>query len=160
MTLSQKFQQSNFLGHGYFTQLFHDVKKLRRKPKIFMKVIRRFWYVQHVDLIYKKKSTRSSPNFNFGKILQCWKNLGILPSSWFLVWIFLRQKVRQWLPLCVLHGSSHCFTFWQRNIQSKNLDDGNDNIFFGLKVWLFGGWAETSLNQFEQKLSKIILHGN
>ena len=48
----------------------------------------------------------------------------------------------------------------EKNIQSKNFDDGNDNIFFCLKVWHFGGWAETSLNQFEQKLSKITLHGN
>ena len=101
------------------------------------------------------KSTRSSQSCNFSKILQCWKNLGMLPSSRFLVWIFLCQKVRQWLPPCVLQGGSHCLTFWKRNIQTKNLDDENDNIFFCLKVWLFGGWAETSLNQFEQKLSKL-----
>jgi hypothetical protein len=48
----------------------------------------------------------------------------------------------------------------RRNIWSKNLDGGNNNIFFCLKVWLFGGRAETSLSQFEQKLSKITLHGN
>ena len=67
-------------------------------------------------------------------------------SSRFLVWIFLCQKVRQWLPLCVLHGGSHCLTFWRRNIQTKNLDDGNDNIFFlseGLAVW------RLSRNQFK-----------
>ena len=52
MTLSQKFQKSDFLGHCSFTQLFHDVEKLRRKPKIFVKVIQRFWYVQHVGLIF------------------------------------------------------------------------------------------------------------
>ena len=32
--------------------------------------------------------------------------------------------------------------------------------FFWLKVWLFGGWAEIVLNQFEQKPSQITLHGN
>ena len=42
MTLSQKFQKSDFLGHCSFTQLFHDVEKLRRKTKIFVKVIQRF----------------------------------------------------------------------------------------------------------------------
>ena len=52
MTLSQKCQKSDFLGHCSFTQLFHDVEKLRRKPKIFVKDIRRFWYVQHVGLIF------------------------------------------------------------------------------------------------------------
>ena len=161
VTLSQKFQKSDFLGHCSFTQLFHDVEKLMRKPKIFVKVIQRFCYVQHVGLIFKKnKSTRRSQSFNFGEILQCWKNLGMLPSSRFLVCIFLCQTVRQWLPPCVPHGGSHCVTFWQRNIRSKNLDDGNKNIFFCLKVWLLGGWAETSFNQFEQKLSKITLHGN
>ena len=79
----------------------------------------------------------------------------MLPSSRFLVWIFLCQKVRQWLPPCVLQGGCHCLPFLQRNIQPKNLGDGIDNIIFCLKVWLFGGWAETSLNQFEQKLSKL-----
>ena len=54
MTLSQKFQKSDFLGHCSFTQLFRDVEKLRRKPKIFMNVIQRFWYVQHVGLIFFK----------------------------------------------------------------------------------------------------------
>ena len=54
MTLSQKFQKSDFLGHCSFTQLFHDVEKLRRKPKIFVNVIQRFWYVQDVGLIFKK----------------------------------------------------------------------------------------------------------
>ena len=33
MTLSQKFQKSDFLGHCSFTQLFYDVEKLRRKQK-------------------------------------------------------------------------------------------------------------------------------
>ena len=52
MTLSQKCQKSDFLCHCSFTQLFHDGEKLRRKPKTFVKVIRRFLYVQHVGLIF------------------------------------------------------------------------------------------------------------
>ena len=61
MMLSQKCRKSDFLGHCSFTQLFHDVEKLRRKPKIFVKVIQRFWYVQSVGLILEeKKSTISS----------------------------------------------------------------------------------------------------
>ena len=42
-------------------------------------------------------------------------------------------------------------------MKSKNLDDGNNNFFYQ-KVWLFGGGAETSLNQFEHEMSKITLH--
>ena len=72
------FQRSLF----FFTQIFHDGEKLRRKPKIFVKVIQRFWYVQHAVLTYFK-STRSCQSSNFGKILQCWKNLGMFPSSRF-----------------------------------------------------------------------------
>ena len=52
MTLGQKFQKSDFLGHWSFTQLFHDVERLMRKHKIFVKVIQRFWYVQHGGLIF------------------------------------------------------------------------------------------------------------
>ena len=50
MTL--KFPKSDFLGHFSFTQLFRDVGKLRQKPKIVVKVIQKFWYVQHVGLIF------------------------------------------------------------------------------------------------------------
>ena len=52
MTLSQKFQKSVFLGHCSITQLFYNVEKLRRKHKIFVKVIQRLWYVQHEGLIF------------------------------------------------------------------------------------------------------------
>ena len=51
---SWKNLKSDFLGHCSFTQLFHDAEKLRRKPKIFVKVIQSFWYVQHIRLIFKK----------------------------------------------------------------------------------------------------------
>ena len=50
----KKEKKSDFLGHCSFTQLFHDVEKLRRKPKIFVKVIQRFWYVLHVALLFSK----------------------------------------------------------------------------------------------------------
>ena len=33
-------------------------------------------------------------------------------------------------------------------------------LFFWLRVWLFGGLAETNFNQFEQKSPKITLHRN
>ena len=52
MTSSKKCQKSDFLDHCSFTQVFHDVEKVRRKPKIFVKVIQRFLYVQHVGLIF------------------------------------------------------------------------------------------------------------
>ena len=54
ITLSQKCQKSDFLGHCSFTQFVHDVEKLRRKPKIFVNVIQRFWYGQHKGLLLLK----------------------------------------------------------------------------------------------------------
>ena len=76
MTLSQKFQKSDFLGHCSFTQLFHDAEKLRRKPKTFVKVIQRFWYVQDVGLIFfyppeAAKVATSVKFFNVGKNKAC-----------------------------------------------------------------------------------------
>ena len=50
--VKSKIQKSDFLGHCSFTQLIYDVEKLRRKPKIFVKVIQNFWYVQHVGLMF------------------------------------------------------------------------------------------------------------
>ena len=108
----------------------------------------------------KKKSTRSSQSCSFGKILQCWKNLGMFPSSRFWDIIFFNSVLHLCLPPCVLQRGRHHHIKARRNMWSKNLDDGNDNIYFCLKIWLFGGWAETSLNQFEQELSKITLNGN
>ena len=58
MTLSQTIWKSDFWGHCSFTQLFHVVGKLRQKPKIFMKVIKRFWYVSHEGLIFLKKQPK------------------------------------------------------------------------------------------------------
>ena len=70
MTLSQKFQKSDFLGHCSITPPFHDVEKLERKHKIFVKVIQRFWYVQHVGLILVKEAAKVATSvrfFNVGK---------------------------------------------------------------------------------------------
>ena len=61
-----------FISPFFWPWVTNHVEKLRRKPKIFVKVIRRFWYVQHVGLIFFY-STRSSQSCNFGKILQCLK---------------------------------------------------------------------------------------
>ena len=66
-------KKSDFFGHCSFTQFFHDVEKLRRKPKIFVKVIQRFWYVQHAGLIFffnppeAAKVATSVKFFNVGK---------------------------------------------------------------------------------------------
>ena len=54
VTLGQKCKKGDFLGYCPFTQIFHDVEKLVRKPKIFVKVIQRFLYEQHVSLIFFK----------------------------------------------------------------------------------------------------------
>ena len=58
------------------------------------------------------------------------KKIFSFPSSRFLDQIFLCQKVRQWQTPWRTHGGSHCLTFWRRNIQTKNLDDGNMPRFF------------------------------
>ena len=79
MTLSQKLKKKkhSFFGHCSFTQLFHDVEKLRRKYKICVKVIQRFCYVQHMDLIFLKnppeaaKVATSVKFFNVGKTKAC-----------------------------------------------------------------------------------------
>ena len=61
---NQDFKSKNskkkFLGHCSFTQLFHDVEKLRRKPKLFVTVIQNFWYVQHVGFIFKNNHQKQS----------------------------------------------------------------------------------------------------
>ena len=49
-----------------------------------------------------------------------------------------------YLSFCVRHHHIKA----RRNSWAKNLDDGNDNIYFCLKIWLFGNqfkpvWAET-----------------
>ena len=71
--LSQKIKKkkSDFLGYCSYTQLFHDFEKLRREPKIFVKVLQRFWYVQYVGLIFLKinqKQPMLVKFFNVGKI--------------------------------------------------------------------------------------------
>ena len=50
---------------------FYDVEKLGRKPKIFVKVILRFWYVQHVGLVFLKIHEKPSK-------LQLWWNSSML----------------------------------------------------------------------------------
>ena len=52
--IKSKISKSNFLGHCSFTQLVRDVIKLSSKPKIFVNVILRFWYVHHVGVIFLK----------------------------------------------------------------------------------------------------------
>ena len=70
--LKKKKKKNYFLGCCYFTQLAHDVEMLRKKPKIFVTVIQRFWYAQHVGFIFFL-STRNSQvatlvkNFNVEK---------------------------------------------------------------------------------------------
>ena len=45
-------------------------------------------------------------------------------------------------------------------VSVKIPDDVNNKMIFLLKVWLFGEWAETSLNKFACSLPKITLHRN
>ena len=40
-------------------------------------------------------------------------------------------------------------------LNQKNLKEGQNKFLFWLWVWLHRGWAETSLNQFEQKRKKL-----
>ena len=159
MTLSKKLWKNYFLFHCSFIQLFHNVEKLRRKPKSFVKVIQRFWYAQHTGLILFI-STRSSQSCKFGKILQCWKNLAMLLFSRLTVCNHHFTHIAASVQLCVLQQGSHYQIQGQRNGQPKNLENRNNSLLCWLRVWLFGGLAETSLNQFVQKLPKITLHAN
>ena len=62
------------------------------------------------------------------------KKILLFPSSRFLVWIFLCQKVRQWLPPWRTHGGSHCLTFWQRNVQTKNPAYGRHQLSWPMRI--------------------------
>ena len=53
-------EKSDFFGHCPLTQLFYDVKKLRRKHKIFVKVIQNFLYEQHIGFTLKKTPPKAA----------------------------------------------------------------------------------------------------
>ena len=78
---------------------------------------------------YFKKSSISSQSCNFDKILQCWKNLGMFPSLRFWDIIF-SALFNTYVYRRVLQRGRHHHIKGRRNIWSKNLDDGNNNIFF------------------------------
>ena len=84
----QNFWKSEFFGHCSFTQLFfYDFVKLSRKKKYLW----RGYKDCDKNNIYawQKKPTRSSQSCNFGKILHCWKDLGMLQFSRFFYWILV-----------------------------------------------------------------------
>ena len=110
--------------------------------------------------IWEKKTTRSSQSLNLGKILQCWKTLVMLRFLGFWYNIFAITTSHTYLPPCFLQQGSHNQIQGHNNFQPKNLENLNNNFLFWLRDWLFERLAETSLNQFEQKLPKITLHGN
>ena len=155
----KNFKKSYFLDNCSFTQLFHDVEKGRRKTKIFEKVIQRFWYVLHVGLMFKK-STRRAKVATLIKFFNVEKTKACFPHPDFEIPFYPTLFNTYVITQCVLQCGRHYHIKGRRNIWSKNLDEVNDNIFFCQKIWLFGGWTETCLNQFVQKLSKITLHGN
>ena len=139
-----------FLGHCSFTQLFPDSEKLKRKPKIFVKVIRSFWYVQHVGLIFQT-STRSSQSYNFSKIIQCKKN----PSIKILRYIFFSTLYNTYGYCHVSFSTVDIIISKEEKIFGPKILMMVTKIFFlseGLAVW------RLNRNQFEQKLSKITLH--
>ena len=63
--VKSKISKKWFLRSSLFYTFFHDVEMLRRKPKIFVKVIQRFWYAQYVGLIFEKihQKQPKSPTF-------------------------------------------------------------------------------------------------
>ena len=98
MMLSQKSWKSDFLGHYSFTQLFHDAEKLRIKPKTFVNVIQRFWYVKHIRLIFKKFHQKQ-PKFQPWKKFFNVENLGMLRFSTFRDLIFATTTSHTQPPL-------------------------------------------------------------
>ena len=80
-----------------FFTAFYDVEKLRRKPKIFVKVIRRFWYVQH-GVLKLKKIHQKQPK------LQLRSNSSMLEKTMHVTLIkILRYNFFQ---LCLTHMST------------------------------------------------------
>ena len=102
---SKKSWKSNFLCHCFFTQLVHDAERLKRKPKTFVKVIQRFWYVKHIRLIFKKKIYQRQPKF------QPWQNSSMLKKPRISSLNHFVQK----LPKITLHGNWNCSTPKQVN---------------------------------------------
>ena len=129
------------------------LKSWAEKPKIFMKVIQRFWYVQHVAE-YFKNSTRSSQSCNFGKILQCWKNLGIFPSSRF--WYIFSTLFNTYVYRRVSFSAVAIIISKQQEIFGQKILMMETTI--SIFVWKFGCLeaeqkpAETSLSWNCQKL--------
>ena len=63
------FWKWHFLGHCSITQVCYHFEKFRRKLKIFVKVIQRFLYVQHVGPVFKKVHNKNQHcNCKFPKI--------------------------------------------------------------------------------------------
>ena len=63
--------------------LFHTTFSWCWKTEEKTKKTWRFWYAQNKRLLFKKLHQKN-PKFNLGKILYCWKNLGMLCFSRFL----------------------------------------------------------------------------
>ena len=89
MTLSQKCKKkSDFLGNCSFTQLFHHVEKFRRKPKIFVKVIQRFWCVQHVALIFSRNPPEAAKVATLLKFVNVGETSACFPHQDFEIQFF------------------------------------------------------------------------
>ena len=107
-----------------------------------MKVIQGFLFVKHIGLT-GKKSTKSSKICNFGKILQCWKNLGML---------WLQPLLHTHSCLCVSFGEAAIIILKKQEIfYTTNMKSETIIFLFG---WTFD-WAETGFNKFAHPLSKI-----
>ena len=122
-----------------------------------MTVIQRLWYVQQIGLLFKKFHQKQ-PMLQIGKILHCWKNLGMLRFSRFWDQVFATTSLHTYLPPFVLHQGSQYQIQGQTNFQPTNLEKRFINFLFLLRVWLFGGlkvWSQIAENYPSQKLELL-----
>ena len=135
MTLSKKFKKSDFLGHCSFTHFFMMLKCWGENLTYSIRSYKDFG-MHNMWAYYFKRYTRRSQRCTFGKLLQCWKNLGMFPSSRFWDKTFFNLVYRRvsfsavdiiiskeeeifspkiWMMETTIYFLSEGLTVWSRN---------------------------------------------
>ena len=108
-----------FLRSLFCYTIFSWCWKIEEKTKNICECHTKILVCTTYRLNISKKSHRSSQSCNFGKILQYWKNLGMLQSSRFWNEIFETTTSQTYLPPCVLKQGRHYQIQGWRNFQPK-----------------------------------------
>ena len=121
MPSSQSFWKSDFLCHCSFTKLFFIMLKNVKENLTYLWRSYKYFGVYNMKAQYLRKSPIGSQSWNFRKNHQCWKNLGMFPSSRFWDTFFQPCLTCMSTTMC---GRHHHIKV-RRNIWFKNLDDRN-----------------------------------